>query len=463
MLNKFPEKFLWGGAVAANQIEGAYNIDNKGLSVQDFLPQGGHGPISDKPVASNLKLNGIDFYNRYKDDIKLFKEMGFNTLRLSIAWSRIYPNGDDLEPNELGLKFYDNLFDELIQQGIEPVVTLSHYEVPYNLAKKYNGFASRQTIKYFMNYVQTVFERYKNKVKYWLTFNEINATLFLPFMAVGVLQNQEDVNVKFQTSHHVLVASAMVCKLAKEKYPQFKIGCMSIAIPIYPMSANPVDSIDKMKKEWHNFFFLDVQARGAYPTYMNRLLSEHNIRIHFEPEDQDILKNTVDFISFSYYFSSVTDGKEAVFNGFKPVINPTIKATDWGWNVDPLGLRIILNTLWERYQKPLMIVENGLGAKDELIEKNGTKTVDDFYRIDYLKKHLIQAAEAISDGVNLIGYTSWGPIDLVSAGTGQMSKRYGYIYVDLDDSGKGSLKRYKKASFEWYKNVIKSNGKTLFE
>ncbi|WGI36549.1 glycoside hydrolase family 1 protein [Mesomycoplasma lagogenitalium] len=463
MKSNFPKNFFWGGAIAANQVEGSYNKDGRGLSIQEFLPQGAFGKITDKVLDSNLKLNAIDFYHRWKEDIDLFKEMGFTALRMSISWSRIFPNGDDEKPNEKGLEFYDKVFSYLKELNIEPIVTLSHYETPYNLAKKYNGFASRKTVDFFMNYVQTVFERYKDKVKYWLTFNEINAILFSPFMAAGVLENQEDVNTQFQAVHNTLLASAKVVKLAKEKYKDFKIGCMSIGMPIYTLTAHPNDNIAKMKKDWQNFFFFDVQARGSYPGYIKRYFKENNIDIKMEQGDEEILKNTVDFITFSYYFSTVTDGKDELFNGFHHTPNPTLKQSEWGWTIDPQGLRIILNTLWERYQKPLMIVENGFGAKDQLIEKDGIQTVEDDYRINYMKDHLIQANEAIADGVNLIGYTSWGPIDLVSASTAQMSKRYGFIYVDLDDQGNGTLNRYKKASFNWYKKVIASNGKSLFE
>ena len=466
---KFPENFLWGGATAANQFEGAYNEDGKGLSIQDIMPNGIRGPISEEPTEDNMKLVGIDFYHRYKEDIKLFAEMGFKTFRLSIAWSRIFPNGDDKEPNEKGLEFYDKVFDELAKYGIEPLVTLSHYETPLALAKNYDGWVDRRVIGFFENYVRTVFTRYKDKVKYWLTFNEINSALHFPLMSAGIWTPKEKLSKQdlYQAMHHELVASALAVKIGHEINPNFKIGCMILGVPNYPLTPMPSDVLKAMEQDRSNLFFADIHARGEYPKYMNRYFKENNIEIKFEEGDKEILKNTVDFISFSYYMSSCATAdpeknKAGKGNLISGVPNPYLKASDWGWQIDPEGLRYILNFFYDRYQKPLFIVENGLGAVDELItDENGNKTVNDDYRINYLNDHLVQVAEAIEDGVELMGYTTWGCIDLVSASTAELRKRYGFIYVDRNDDGTGTLERYKKKSFDWYKEVIATNGGSL--
>ncbi|WP_049497195.1 glycoside hydrolase family 1 protein [Streptococcus pseudopneumoniae] len=478
-MSKFPKEFLWGGATAANQYEGAYNVDGKGLSVQDVTPRGGV-PVSDNdlnpfitelPTEDNLKLEGIDFYHRYKEDVALFAEMGFKVFRTSIAWSRIFPNGDELEPNEEGLQFYDNLFDELAKYGIEPLVTLSHYETPLHLARKYNGWVNRDLIGFYERYVRTVFNRYKNKVKYWLTFNEINSVLHVPFISGSIATPVEKLSKQdlYQAVHHELVASALATKVGHEINPEFKIGCMVLAMPTYPMTPKPEDVLAAREFENQNYLFSDIHVRGKYPKYIQRFFKENDINIKFESGDKELLaENTVDFISFSYYMSSVQahnpeNYQSGIGNLLGGIANPYLESSEWGWQVDPIGLRIVLNNLYDRYQLPLFIVENGLGAKDVLIEGADGPTVDDDYRIDYLKKHLQQVGEAIEDGVELLGYTTWGCIDLVSASTAQMSKRYGFIYVDRNDDGSGTLNRYKKKSFYWYKEVIESNGETLYD
>ena len=447
MKNIFPKDFLWGGATAANQCEGAYNVDGKGLSIQDIMPKGIMSAPTEEPTEDNMKLVGIDFYNRYKEDIKMFAEMGFKTFRMSIAWSRIFPNGDDSEPNEKGLEFYDKVFDELAKYGIEPLVTLSHYETPLHLAKKYDGWLDRRLIGFYENYVRTVFTRYKNKVKYWLTFNEINSILQAPLMSGGILTDKSKLSKSdlYQAIHHELVASALAVKIGHEINPEFKIGCMIIAIPNYPLTPNPDDIIETMMKDRKNLYFADVHVRGAYPKYLNKYFEENGISITKEDGDDEILKNTVDFISFSYYMSfcvTADEEKKKVGAGnlIMGVPNPYLQASEWGWQIDPKGLRYILNFLYDRYQKPLFIVENGLGAVDELItDENGNKTVNDDYRIKYLNDHLVQVALAIEDGVEVMGYTTWGCIDLVSASTAQLKKRYGFIYVDRHDDGSGTL------------------------
>ena len=457
----FPKNFLWGGAVAANQCEGAYQEDGKGLSVQDVLPRGIRGSRTKLPTEENLKLEAIDFYHRYPQDIKRFAAMGFKVFRTSIAWSRIFPKGDEEQPNEAGLEFYDRVFEECRKYGIEPLVTLSHYETPLYLAETYNGWTDRRMIGFYERYVRTVFKRYRGKVKYWLTFNEINSLLHAPFMSGGIANMQglteQDL---YQAAHHELVASALATKIGHEMMPDAMIGCMILSMPTYPLTPSPDDVIAAMDAEHRNYFYGDVHVRGKYPGYMKRYFREHGIQIQFAPEDEEILKNTVDFVSFSYYMSVCATSdpekqKKGLGNLLGGVPNPTLKASDWGWQIDPKGLRYVLNMFYDRYQKPLFIVENGLGAVDVLVEdENGNKTVEDDYRIQYLKDHLIQVGEAIQDGVEIMGYTSWGCIDVVSASTAELKKRYGYIYVDRNDDGTGTMERYKKKSFYWYQKVI---------
>lgn len=464
---QFPKGFLWGGAVAANQCEGAYNEDGKGLDIQDIMPRGISGSLTAEPTPDNLKLQAIDFYHRYKDDVKLFAEMGFKVFRTSIAWSRIYPNGDDEVPNEKGLLFYDALFNECHKYGMEPLVTISHYETPLHLAKKYDGWKSHELINFYERYVRTIFARYKDKVKYWLTFNEINSVLHQPLLSGGIFTPKEKLTEGdlYQACHHEFVASALATKIAHEMMPKAKIGCMILAMPIYPLTPAPEDILEVMKEDHFNDFFGDMHARGVYPGYMKRYFREKGIVIKMTAEEEALLKeNTVDFISFSYYVSICAGrgGEEGGGNILGGKKNPYLKASEWGWQIDPVGLRYTLNRFYDRWQKPLFVVENGIGAKDELIEDGrGGKTVDDDYRIDFLAAHLRELGKAMEDGVPVLGYTAWGCIDLVSASTAQMSKRYGFIYVDRNDDGSGTLTRYKKKSFYWYKNVIASNGSVL--
>lgn len=465
----FPEKFLWGGAVAANQCEGAYNEDGKGLSIQDVLPHGLRTPRSQVPTEDNMKLVAIDFYHRYREDIKLFAEMGFKVFRISIAWSRIFPKGVEQEPNEKGLQFYDDLFDECKKYGMEVLVTLSHYETPLYLAEQYDGWLNPQMVEFYKRYVTAVFKRYKGKVKYWITFNEINSILHSPFMSGGINTPKEQLTKEqlYQAIHHELVASAWATKIAHEVDCENQIGCMILSMPIYPLTPDPKDVIKAMETDHENMMFADVHVRGYYPGYAKRYFKENSIHINMTDEDREILKNTVDFISFSYYVSScATANKELDVRGegnlLGGVQNPYLKSSEWGWQIDPQGLRYVLNTFWDRYQKPLFIVENGLGAVDQLIiNEQGEKTVEDDYRIAYLRDHIKQMDEAIEDGVELLGYTTWGCIDLVSASTAELKKRYGFIYVDRNDDGMGTLERYRKKSFYWYQKVIKSNGLDL--
>ena len=454
----FPEGFLWGGATAANQIEGAYAEDGKGLSVQDVLPGGVVKPPSAGPTPDNLKLEAIDFYHRYQEDIALFAEMGFKVFRLSIAWSRIFPRGDEAEPNAAGLAFYDRVIDELLAHNIVPLVTLSHYELPLYLAQEYGGWTNRKLIGFYENFARTVFEHFRGRVQYWLTFNEINSILHFPILA-GIM-NTTDKQDLYQAIHHELVASARVTKIAHEVDATNKIGCMILAMPRYPLTPNPDDVWAALDAAHDDFTFGDVHCRGTYPGYFLRKLREAGIELDITEQDRIDLRNTVDFVSFSYYMSvceSATDTTRGPGNLIGGVPNPTLAASQWGWQIDPVGLRIILNEYWDRWQKPLFIVENGLGARDELVDG----MVADDYRISYMNDHLVQVGEALSDGVAVLGYTAWGCIDLVSMSTAEMSKRYGFIYVDRNDDGSGTLQRYRKKSFYWYKDVIASNGATL--
>ncbi|WP_336631908.1 MULTISPECIES: glycoside hydrolase family 1 protein [unclassified Microbacterium] len=464
----FPDGFLWGGATAANQLEGAYDQDGKGLSVQDVMPHGLMSPRTAEPTPENLKLVGIDHYHRFAEDIALFAEMGFRTYRFSIAWSRIFPRGDEEEPNEAGLAFYDRLLDELEKHGIEPLVTISHYETPLHLAETYDGWSDRRLIGFYERYARTLFERFGSRVKYWLTFNEINSLLHAPFMSGGINTPKDELSEQtlYQAMHHELVASARATRIAREVAPNAQIGCMVLSMPTYPLTPSPADAVAVMDFDHSNLVYGDVHTRGAYPGYFLRTLREKGIELEITDEDRDDLTNTVDFVSFSYYMSvaQTADPEKKVAgqgNIMGGVPNPTLEASEWGWQIDPVGLRLVLNQFWDRWQKPLFIVENGLGAKDQLVEVDGVKTVLDDYRIAYLNDHLVQVGEALTDGVDVLGYTSWGCIDLVSASTAQLSKRYGFVYVDRNDDGSGTLDRYKKKSFDWYAEVIRTNGASL--
>lgn len=467
MTTHFPEGFLWGGATAANQLEGAYAEGGKGLSIQDVMPKGIMAPPTDEPTPDNLKLEGIDFYHRYADDIALFAEMGFKVYRFSIAWSRIFPHGDETEPNEEGLAFYDRVLDELEKHHIEPLVTISHYETPLHLAKAYDGWTNRALIGFYERYARTLFERYGDRVRYWLTFNEINSVLHAPLMSGGIWTPKDQLSEAdlYQAIHHELVASASATRIAHEVNPAIQVGCMVIAMPLYPLTPDPADVLKVMHADHANLAFSDVHVRGEYPGYFLRTLKDKGIELDITEADRETLSHTVDFVSFSYYMSlceSASDdavaGQGNIFGGVR---NPTLPESEWGWQIDPVGLRIVLNQFWDRWRKPLFIVENGLGAKDVLVEVDGVKTVEDDYRIAYMNDHLVQVGEAIADGVQLLGYTMWGPIDLVSASTAQLSKRYGFIYVDRNDDGSGTLERYRKKSFDWYAEVISTNGASL--
>ncbi|EQB0358845.1 6-phospho-beta-glucosidase [Yersinia enterocolitica] len=473
-VSTFPDGFLWGGALAANQAEGACFEGGKGLTTVDMIPHGEHRLAVKLGQEKRFTLRddefypshqAIDFYHRYKEDIALMAEMGFTVFRTSIAWSRIYPNGDELTPNAEGIAFYRDLFNECKKHNIEPLVTLCHFDVPMHLVTEYGSWRNRKMVEFFTRYARTCFEAFDGLVKYWLTFNEINILLHSPFSGAGLVfePNENQEQVKYQAAHHELLASALATKIAHEVNPENQVGCMLAGGNFYPRTCKPEDVWAALEKDRENLFFIDVQARGAYPAYTKRLFREKGISIVTQVGDDDILKHTVDFVSFSYYASrcasaDMNDHNSSAANIVKSLKNPHIQASEWGWGIDPLGLRITMNMMYDRYQKPLFLVENGLGAKDEI---NPQGEIEDDYRISYLREHIKAMAEAIDDGIPVIGYTSWGCIDLVSASTGEMSKRYGFVYVDRDDLGKGSLARKKKKSFYWYKKVIASNGADL--
>ena len=468
---EFSPNFLWGGAISASQAEGAHLEDGKGVSTIDLLsgnPK--HTKMSDIPfdiMESSPYHDGIDFYHHYKEDIALFAEMGFKCLRISIAWSRIFPKGDELTPNEAGLQFYENVFSELIKHGIEPVVTINHFDMPAHLSNQYGGWRNRQLIAFYLRYCETIFTRYSTQVKYWMTFNEINISLQVPYIGAGlrISENENELQVIYQALHHQLVASSLAVKKAHEINQDAKVGAMMAGHVTYPHSSNPEDYWKAMTEDRKSLYCIDVQVRGTYPGYIKRFFRENEIMIEMADTDLEILKTyTVDYVGFSYYASSSTSSDAEVMksqvegNIFDTLKNPYLETTDWGWQIDPKGIRIVLNQLHDRYQIPLFIVENGMGAVD-VVAENG-KIYDD-YRINYLQSHLREVWEAIQDGVELIGYTCWGPIDIVSASSGEMKKRYGMIYVDRHDDGTGTFKRMKKQSFDWYKSVIEHNGISL--
>lgn len=485
----FKKGFLWGGATAANQYEGGYLAGGKGLATADIITDGDqHTPrmmtiqladgtikalprmMEDVPAGAKGVVTeeyyypshvATDFYHHFKEDIALMGEMGFKAFRMSINWSRIYPNGDDAQPNEEGLRFYDEVFEECHKYGIEPIVTINHFDLPLHLATAYEGWLDRRVVDFFLNYCEAIFKRYQGKVTYWMTFNEIN---FLRDYATLGITEAKDPKRAQQAIYHVLIASAKAVVLGHAIDAANQIGCMVANILTYPETCNPKDTLKEMAFARNlKDFYLDVQCRGYYPSYKQIELKKQGVCLRKEAGDDEILRNgVVDYIGFSYYNSTVISTKPSDKTGgnqFSGAKNPYLQESDWGWPIDPDGIRITLNRLYDKYQLPLMIVENGLGAMDT-IEEDGS-IIDD-YRIDYLRKHVIEMKKAVEeDGVELWGYTPWGCIDLVSAGTGEMKKRYGFVYVDMDDKGHGTLERKKKDSFYWYKKVIATNGEDV--
>ncbi len=470
---KFPDHFLWGGAVAANQCEGAWDLDGKGPSLADHYTAGSRTvprrvtpELEDGAYYPNHE--GIDFYHRFRDDIRLFAEMGFRVFRFSVAWSRIFPMGDETEPNPAGLAFYDSLLDELERFGIEPLVTISHYEMPMNLVTRYGGWKNKELIGFYRTYARTLFRHFRDRVRRWITFNEVNAGTipFGAYMSEGMIlsESENTADVRMNALHNQLVASAAAVRDAHETDPDNQVGCMLAYLCAYPIDCAPDNQMTALSYDRaHNLLVSDVCVRGEYPSYAGRLFEEKNVSLDLRPGEAETLKNgTVDFLSFSYYMSFCVGHAEGAQTGEGNIagglVNPHLETSDWGWQIDPVGLRIVLNRLWDRYGVPLMVVENGLGASDT-VEADGS--IHDPYRIEYLRRHIEQLGEAIRDGVDLIGYTMWAPIDLVSASTGEMKKRYGFICVDRNDDGSGTLERRRKDSFYWYQNVIATNGAVL--
>lgn len=504
----FPKGFLWGGATAANQYEGGYNEGGRGLAVSDLISAGDHASsrkiyYKDKqgelhfltlgeslPKGAKAVLmpdqyypshQATDFYHRYKEDIALFAEMGFKCYRMSISWTRIFPNGDEKQPNEEGLKFYDAVFDECLTQGIEPIVTLLHFDMPLHLAEEYGGWGNRKLIDFYLNYCETVFKRYQNKVKYWITINEVN--ILGGYWTLGISTENEskkeiegpvlpttnylpqEAGGKYQAIHHLMVAASLAVKMGHEIDPKFEIGCMMALSGIYPLTCHPEDVMGTLQFRRRALLFSDVMMNGYYPSYTKSIFDEYGFELQKEPGDDEILRQyPSDFLSFSYYRTTTFDRNAestTTTGGQQGSSNPYLKETPWGWPVDPVGFRYVLNELWDRYQKPLFCVENGMGNQDTV---GADGTIADEYRIGFLSEHIAEMKKAVTiDGVDLMGYTMWGCTDLVSAGTGEMRKRYGFIHVDMDDTGNGSLKRSRKNSFYWYKNVIESNGENLNE
>lgn len=474
----FPEDFLWGGAVAACQIEGAYDADGRGLSTSDVRPydkdqdranitKEGGGTLEEIEFAINdkegyyPKRHGIDFYHTYPSDLALMKELGLKAFRTSISWSRIFPNGDEEEPNESGLKFYDNLIDEIIANGMEPVMTMVHYDIPIHLVTEYGGFASPKVNEFFLRYPRILLDRYKGKVKYWIVFNQINLIPTVQFGGLGLYDGQAEnmEELMYQAVHNQFVDCAKVKQMAKEIDPEALIGTMVADGTLYPATCNPEDIVFTLKKNRMQYYFTDVQLRGEYPIYALRYFDEHNIHLTITPEEEELLKKyPMDYLAISYYYTRIADSTKNSMAPFEGEQNPYLKPTPWEWRADPKGLYNSLSQYWDRYQVPLMIAENGLGALDT-VEEDGS--IHDDYRIAYLRDHIKEMKECVKDGVDVMGYLSWGPIDLVSSSSAEMSKRYGYVYVDRDDLGKGTGKRLKKDSFAWYQNVIASNGGEL--
>lgn len=478
-LNKgFPKDFLWGGAVAACQVEGAYDVDGRGLSTSDIhaydknlnrahIEQEGGGTLASiKKAAQDTegyypKRYGIDFYHTYKEDLALLQEMGFQTFRTSISWSRIFPKGDEETPNEKGLEFYDDLIDEIIKDGMEPIITISHYDIPLYLVTEYGGFANRKVIDFFVKYAKVLIERYKGKVKYWIVCNQVNLVPIVQFGSLGIYDDQAEnmEELMYQAVHNQFVAGAKVVEIAKQIDPHAKMGTMLADCTVYPASCKPDDVVFAMKRNRMQYYFADVQLRGEYPGYALRYFQESNIDLKMQPGDEELLKeHPMQFLAISYYSSKVVAADK---NGMRPddsSQNPYLEPTPWEWRMDPKGLYNCLSQYWDRYQVPLMIAENGFGALDT-VETDGS--IHDPYRIDFYRKHIEQLKECLKDGVDVFAFCAWGPIDIISSSSAEMSKRYGFIYVDKDDLGNGSGKRMKKDSFEWYKKVIASNGEDL--
>jgi len=446
---RFPENFLWGVSLAAHQCEGCFEGDGKGRGISE--KEEFHNPMS-------------DFYHRYAEDIEKLSELGIHAFRMSIDWSRIYPDPWG-EPNPIGISYYRDLLTKLKEKGIQPIVTLSHYEMPY-LISKINGFTSKESIDLFMKYVRTCYENFGDLVHYWLTFNELNCEHMPGHNKMnGIISDENHLEWDYVALNNKLVCSALAVKLLHEMYPDAEIGNMIGYFPIYPQTSNPKDFLKMMQKtNLLHHICLEVQCNGRYPYFAEAYFRQNNIDIQLTEEEKEILKEgTVDFISMSYYCSNVVtykyDMPRRSGNQIGGIDNEYLSKNEWGWTIDPEGLRIVLNDCYQRYQKPIIIVENGLGAYDRKEEDNA---IHDDYRIEYFHNHLTELAKAVvEDGVDVFGYCLWSAIDIVSVSANTISKRYGLIYVDADDDGNGSFDRFRKDSFYYYQKVVASNGESI--
>lgn len=473
----FPEGFLWGGAQAASQADGAYQEDGKGLNssdVQPYLKGLSNAKIQElesqgmtlEQVSEGIadktgyypKRFGIDFYHTYRDDLKLLADAGFKTLRTSLDWSRVFPNGDDAEPNESALKHYDAMIDYMNELGIEPIITINHYETPINITVNYGGWPNRKVISMFEKFGKVLLDWFGKKVKYWIVVNQINMVQIEPFLSVGVCSDQYDNEEEalYQAVHNQMVAAADIQAYAKKlNIPELCIGTMVADGTVYPATCKPDDVVLAMRQNRLQYLFTDVQFRGAYPAAANNYFEDRGVYLNVEPGDMELIKaNPMDFLGISYYYSKIVDSTKNKYLPNDNLKNPNLEASPWGWSIDPQGLYNTLSQYWDRYQKPIIIAENGIGVYDKL----EAGKVHDPYRSDFLGKHIEQVGRAIHDGADVIAYCAWGPIDIVSCSSQQMSKRYGFVYVDLDDEGNGSGKRILKDSYRWYKNVISTNG-----
>lgn len=468
-------KFMWGGSIAAHQCEGAWNEGNKGLGIMDLVSKG--SSTTPRHISNELEEGiiypshtGIDFYHQYEKDIQLFAEMGFNTLRISIDWSRIYSNGDDEYPNQEGLQYYHNVIDTLLANHIEPIVTLYHFELPHNIVKKYNSWLNRKTIELYLKFVGTVVREYHTKVHKWVTFNEMNhldpmseASDIFTYMIAGV-KYSEMKNPKQDLAligYNMTLAGCKAYELIKSIDETIEVGCVFGITAYYPKTCKPMDVMKAFKMMERDYYQIDAMVGGSFPQYKIDEFKQNGIELIISEEDQQAFKkSSLDFIGINYYASEVCaeivdENDKSYFGGLK---NPYLEQSKWGWTIDPVGLRYVLNYTYKKYKLPIMITENGLGAVDVLEDGK----VHDSYRIDYLKKHLKALKDAVElDEVDCLGYLMWGPIDLVSATTGEMKKRYGFIYVNKTDDNQGDYSRIKKDSFNWYKEVISSNGEIL--
>ncbi|GCF94657.1 6-phospho-beta-glucosidase [Enterococcus florum] len=474
---KFSQDFLWGGSIAAHQTEGAFDQDGKGLGIMDLLTSGSY--LRPREITKEIESGkrypsheGIDFYHRYKEDIRLFADMGFKALRISIDWSRIFPNGDDVQPNQQGIQFYSDLVDELLKYGIEPIVTLYHFEMPMAIVEKYDTWKNRATIDLYLRFCQVMGEALKGRVKYWITFNEMNhidpkteVSDIFTYILAGLKNSEieEPQKTLAVISYNMTLASVKAVKLLHDLDPKNEVGCVFGLTPSYPKTCQPENMLKSFQDTLQEFYQIDAMVGGRFPKYKLFEYQKMGITLDYLDENQPAFaEGKIDFIGLNYYMSAVSTIKErsdqegAFFGG---ELNPYLEKSEWGWSIDSVGLRYLLNFVYHKYHLPIMICENGLGAED-IPSKDGT--INDDYRIDYLQKHLSELKKAIfEDGVECFGYLMWGPIDLISATTGEMKKRYGFIYVNKHDDGSGDLSRVPKKSYYWYRDMISTQGVNL--